>query len=85
MNDVSACGLTFRHIYRRPDGNDPNGSCLFAARSPTDTVGSQNFRTSSRRQIAFSGGAADAGNVAPTFCFSVPAMSKLTTLTVESL
>ena len=32
----------------------------------------------------FGGGAADAGN-ATTFCFSVPAISKLTTLTVESL
>ena len=29
--------------------------------------------------------AADAGNAAPTFCVSVPAISKLTTLTVESL
>ena len=32
---------------------DPNGSCLFSAGSPTDTVGSQNFRTFSTRQIAF--------------------------------
>ena len=32
----------------------------------------------------FGGGAADAGNAVPTFCFSVPAISKLTTLTVES-
>ena len=31
----------------------PNGSCLFAAGSPTDTVGSQNFETFSTRQIAF--------------------------------
>ena len=30
-------------------------------------------------------GATDAGNATPTFCFSVPAISKLTTLTVESL
>ena len=29
--------------------------------------------------------AADAGNATPTFCFSVPTTSKLTTLTVESL
>ena len=33
----------------------------------------------------FGGGAADAGNATMTFCFSVPAISKLTTLTVESL
>ena len=33
----------------------------------------------------FGGGAADAGNAAKTFFFSVPAISKLTTLTVESL
>ena len=33
----------------------------------------------------FGGGAADAGNATLTFCFSVPAISKLTTLTVESL
>ena len=33
----------------------------------------------------FGGGAADAGNATPTFCFSVPAISKQTTLTVESL
>ena len=33
----------------------------------------------------FGGGAADAGNTSPTFCFCVPAISKLTTLTVESL
>ena len=31
------------------------------------------------------GGAADTGNATPTFCFSVPSISKLTTLTVESL
>ena len=30
-----------------------NGSCLFAAGSPTDTVDSQNVRTLSTRQIAF--------------------------------
>ena len=33
----------------------------------------------------FGGSAADVGNVTPTFFFSVPAISKLTTLTVESL
>ena len=33
----------------------------------------------------FVGGAADAGNAVPTFCFSVPMISKLTTLTVQSL
>ena len=33
----------------------------------------------------FGGGAANAGNATPTFCFSVPAISKLTTLTVELL
>ena len=30
-------------------------------------------------------GAADASNATPAFCFNVPAISKLTTLTVESL
>ena len=30
-------------------------------------------------------GAADVVNATPNFCFSVPAISKLTTLTVESL
>ena len=38
----------FRHFRQ-----DPNESCLFAAGSPTDTVGSQIFRTLSTRQIAF--------------------------------
>ena len=33
----------------------------------------------------FGGGGADAGNATPNFCFIVPAISKLTTLTVESL
>ena len=33
----------------------------------------------------FGSRAADVGNATPTFCFSVPAISKLTTLTVESL
>ena len=33
----------------------------------------------------FGGGAADAGDATPTFCFSVPAISMLTTLTVVSL
>ena len=33
----------------------------------------------------FGGGEADAGNATPTFCFSVRAISKLTTLTVQSL
>ena len=33
----------------------------------------------------FGSGAADVGNAAPTFCFSVPAISKLITLTVQSL
>ena len=36
-------------------------------------------------KLPFGGGAADASNATPTFCFSVPAISKLTTLTVESL
>ena len=33
----------------------------------------------------YDGEAADAGNATPSFCFSVPAMSKPTTLTMESL
>ena len=42
-----------------------------------------NFLYSSNR--LFGGEAVDAGNATPTFCFSVLAISKLTTLTVESL
>ena len=34
---------------------------------------------------SYGSGTADVGNATPTFCFSVPAISKLTTLTVESL
>ena len=37
------------------------------------------------KNFLFGGGAADAGTATPTFCFSVPAISKQTTLTVESL
>ena len=33
----------------------------------------------------FGSGAADVGNATPTFCFSVPGISKPTTLTVKSL
>ena len=33
----------------------------------------------------FGGGVADASNATPTFCSGVPAISKLTTLTVKSL
>ena len=63
-----------------------NRSCLFAAGSPTDTVGSQNFRTFSTRQIdIFEGGAADAGNATPNFFFSVPAIPKMATLTAEQI
>ena len=36
-------------------------------------------------KTTFCGGATDAGNASPTFCFSVPTISKLTTLTLESL
>ena len=32
---------------------DPKGSCLFAAGSPTDTFGRQNFQAFSSRQVAF--------------------------------
>ena len=63
----------------------PNGSCLFAAVAPADSNGSQNYLTVYSSNRLFGGGAADAGNAAPTFCFSVPAISKLTTLTVGSL
>ena len=35
------------------EDTNPNGSCLFAAGSPTDTFGSQNFLTFSTRQISF--------------------------------
>ena len=34
---------------------DPNESCLFAAGSPTDTVGSQNYQTFSTRQTPHRG------------------------------
>ena len=40
-------------LFRPPHASDPNGSCLFAAGSPTDTIGSQCFQTLSTRQIAF--------------------------------
>ena len=35
-------------------------------------------------KLSFGGGAADVFIATPNFCFSVPAISKLTTLTVES-
>ena len=38
---------------RHEDLNDPNDSCLLVAGLPTDSIGSQNFRTFSTRQIAF--------------------------------
>ena len=63
---------------------DPNGSCLLAAGSPTDTVDSQNFQTFSTRHIAF----LVAERPMPAmlllyfFLLHVPALSKLT---VESL
>ena len=38
---------------KRHAAEDLNGRYLFAARSPTDTVSSQNFQTFSTRQIAF--------------------------------
>ena len=85
---ISGAGLCWQHVggvgsTTTTTSSDANGRCLFAAGSPTDTVGSQNFRTFSTRQIAFL--VADAGDATPTFSFSVPAISKLTTLTVESL
>ena len=65
---------------------DPTESCLFAAGSPTDTVCSQIFLTFSTRQIAFLLAERPMPAMSrTTFCFSVPAISKLTTLTVESL
>ena len=45
--------LLSHRVTVRPVPADPNVSCLFAAGSPTDTVGSQNFQTFSTRQIAF--------------------------------
>ena len=33
-------------LHGAPRTQDPNGSCLFAAGLPTDTVGSQNFKLS---------------------------------------
>ena len=38
------------HLITWPPSLDPNGSCLFASGSPTDTVGSQNFQPFSTRQ-----------------------------------
>ena len=51
---------------------------------PTLTA-AKTFKHSLLVKSPFGGGAADAGNATPTFYFSVPAISKLTTLTVESL
>ena len=47
-----------RTIVRPPKSSyltDPNGSCLFAAGLPTDTVCSQNFQTFSTRQTQLLG------------------------------
>ena len=52
-NQVSLCGVLgselvlTSHLLMRCG---PNGSCLFAAFLPTDTVGSQNFQSFSTRQ-----------------------------------
>ena len=82
-NASKANQMAIRRQQMRPSNRDPNGSCLFAAGSPTDTVGSENFLYSPN--CLFGSRAADAGNATPTFGFSVPAISKLTTLTVESV
>ena len=51
---------------------------------PTQSIAkTSEFLYSSNR--LFVDGAADTGNAFPTFCLSVPTISKLTTLTVESL
>ena len=72
--------------YTSEEVMDQNGRCLFAAGSTTKFIGSLSFRTFSTRQIAFFGcGAANVGNAATTFCCSVSAISKLNTMTVESL
>ena len=41
------------HKHLPPVKPDLNGSCLFAAGSPTDTIGSRNFQTFPTCQIAF--------------------------------
>ena len=72
-------------LRRNAACNDPNESCLFAAGSPTDSQQPKLQDVLYSSNHLFVGGAADAGNATPTFCFSVPAISKLTTLRVESL
>ena len=71
MSWTKSSFLSYYHFYNKPHANSttclgPNGSCLFAAGSPTDTVGSQKVWTFSTRQIAFGGGADDAGTAAMT-------------------
>ena len=46
---------------------------------------SQTSKLSLLVKSLFGGGAADVGNAATAFCFTVPGILKLTTLTVESL
>ena len=46
-------GQTQHVTYHILDEGDPSGSCFFMAGSPTDTVGSQNFRTFSILQTKF--------------------------------
>ena len=50
-----------------------------------DHLPTQTTAKISELYLLVGGGAADAGNATPTFCFSVLAISKLTTLTVELL
>ena len=63
--------------YNSPiKGDGPNGSCLFTAGSPPDTVDSQNVCTFSTRQIAFWWRSDRCRHCCSDFCFSVPAISK---------
>ena len=64
---------------------DPNGSCLFAAGHLPTLSAAKTSKLSLLVKSPFWWLAAYAGNATPTFCFTVPAISKLTTLTVESL
>ena len=56
MHSVCICVCTVQrwtYIQTMNKHRDPNGSCLFAAGSPTVTVGSKHIRAFSSSQIAF--------------------------------
>ena len=50
VNSGSIPGHMFAAEERNEGDTGPNGSCLFAAGTPADNFGSQNFQTFSTRQ-----------------------------------